>query len=133
MKKSEAFPTRFLSAADLKGKAITVTIQSTTRETLKSPEGKESEKTVLHFVCAKKGLPLNLTNWDTVAEICGEDSDDWPGGRLTLYPTKVQMGGKMVDAVRIRRPEDDLPMTKVASPPAPKPSAAEEIDDTIPF
>ena len=43
MKKSEAFPTRFLSAADLKGKAITVTIQSTTRETLKSPEGKIRE------------------------------------------------------------------------------------------
>lgn len=132
MKKSEAFPSRFLSAADLGGKPITVTIRSTTRETLKNREGKESEKTVLHFAGAKKGLALNLTNWDAVAQICGEDSDDWSGGKITLYPDRVQMGGKMVDAIRVRPPEGELSMKKSALPPAPTP-VAEEMSDEIPF
>jgi hypothetical protein len=128
MKKSEAFPTRFVSAPDLKG-PITLTISHTTREMLKNPEGREVEKTIVYFVGAKKGLVLNQVNWDSVAEICGEDSDAWPGGKITLFPTKVPMGGKMVDAVRVRRPDDELPMKKPA--PAPMPPAGTE--SPIPF
>lgn len=131
MIKAEAFPSKYLSAADLQGKAVTVTIHHTTREPLKSPEGKEVEKTILHFTGAKKALPLNLTNWDSVAEICGEDSDGWPGGRITLYPTKVQMGGKMVDAVRIRRPEE-LRLEKPAVPAVQIPPAHADMEDEIP-
>ena len=66
-------------------------------ETLKSPDGKENSKTVLYFVGAKKALPLNLTNWDAVAEVCGEDTDNWPGGNIELYPDKTAMAGRTVD------------------------------------
>lgn len=121
MKKSEAFPSRFLSAADLGGKSVVVTIEKVTREVLKNPEGKEQEKTVLFFVGKKKGLPLNLTNWDGVAAICGEDSDDWPTGRIELYPARVPMGAKMVDAIRVRAPaqgEMTIKPTVAAKPPS---------------
>lgn len=104
MKKSEAFPSKYLKAEDLRGKPVVVTITKTTFELLKSPDGKEQHKTVLHFNGAKKTLPLNLTNWDSCAAICGDDSDDWPGNKIEIYPAKTQMGGKMVDCVRIRPP-----------------------------
>jgi hypothetical protein len=134
MKKSEAFPTRFLSAPDLGGKPIVVTIESTSRETLKSSEGKEAEKTVLHFVGARKGLVVNMVNWDAIAEIVGDDDDNaWAGHKIELYPTRVPMGGKMVAAIRIRQPDGELPMKKAAPAAKPKQSVAEEMEDEIPF
>lgn len=120
MKKEDVFPSRFWKAGDLNGKPLVVIIEGTVRETLKTPDGKEDVKAVLYFTGSKKCLPLNVTNWDSVAEICGsEDSDMWPGHKLELYPTKTQMGGKMVDCIRIRRPTSRGPQTK--KPAAPKP------------
>ena len=58
---------------------------------------------VLSFKGAKKALPLNMTNWDSVAEITGEgDTARWPGHALELYPTTTTMQGKTVPCIRIR-------------------------------
>ena len=58
---------------------------------------------VLSFKGAKKALPLNMTNWDSVAEITGEgDTARWPGRALELYPTTTTMQGKTVPCIRIR-------------------------------
>ncbi|MGC2823659.1 MAG: hypothetical protein WA322_05410, partial [Pseudolabrys sp.] len=75
MKKADVFPSKYLKCDDLNGKPITVTIGRAPLETLKSPDGKEQEKIVLYFRGAKKALPLNMTNWDACAEICGEDTE----------------------------------------------------------
>jgi hypothetical protein len=134
-KRDDVFPSKFLRAADLSGKPITVTIESAPLETLKSPEGKEQTKTVLYFKKTKKALPLNVTNWDAVADIAGDDSDDWPGHKVELYPTTTEMKGKTVDCIRIRPPaQRELPKIK-QKPPAPKPPipVGEEMDDEIPF
>ena len=60
MKKADVFPSKYLKSDDLNGKPITVTIERAPLEPLKSPEGKEQNKTVLYFRGAKKALPLNL-------------------------------------------------------------------------
>src|SRR4051794_12221203 len=88
-------------------------------ETLKSPDRKEEPKIILYFAGAKKALPLNLTNWDACAEICGDDTDSWPGHRIELYPTRTQMGGKMVDCIRIRRPGSAEIPKPIPSTPTP--------------
>ena len=67
MKRDDVFPSKYLKAADLNGRPVTVTIKSAPYETLKNPEGKEQGKTVLYFVRGKKALPLNIVNWDSVA------------------------------------------------------------------
>ena len=54
MKRDDIFPSKYLKAADLKGKPIAVTIESAPTETLKNTEGKEQRKTVLYFAGAKK-------------------------------------------------------------------------------
>ena len=50
MKRDEVFPSKYLKATDLNGKALRVTIERAPLEILKNPEGKEQSKTVLHFV-----------------------------------------------------------------------------------
>jgi len=129
MKRDEIFPSKYLKAGDL-NKPIVVTIESAPLETLKNPEGKEQHKTVLYFKGAKKALPLNVSNWDAVAEICGEDTDDWPGGKIELYATKTHMGGKVVDCIRIRaRAERELPQ----APPNITAPEADDMNDAVPF
>ncbi len=46
-----------------------------------------------------------MSNWDGVAAIAGDDTDDWPGHRLELYPTTTELKGKVVDCIRIRAPQ----------------------------
>jgi hypothetical protein len=132
MKKDEVFPSKYLKCADLHGKPIAVTIERASFETLKSPEGKEQNKIVLSFRGAKKALPLNLTNFESCEEICGVDTDNWPGHTIELYPTKTQMGGKTLDCIRIRHPEQ-REFKEPPQPPQPKPTLAEEVDDSIPW
>jgi hypothetical protein len=80
MKRDDVFPSKYLKASDLNGKPIVVTIESAPLEVLKNSEGQEQHKTVLYLKGAKKVLPLNATNWDSTAEICGEDTDDTASG-----------------------------------------------------
>ena len=130
-RKDTIFPSKYLKAADLKGRPVVVTIESAPLETLKNGNSEEQAKTVLHFEGKAKTLPLNLTNWDSVADITGEDdTDNWPSHGIELYPAKTEMKGKTVDCIRVRAPaQQELPKPK----PAPVPTPASEMDDDIPF
>jgi hypothetical protein len=126
MRRDEVFLSKYLKASDLKGKARVVEIDHASLETLKNTKGEEQQKIVLYFVGAKKALPLNMTNFDAVADICGDDTDFWPGQKVELYPTTTMMGGKTVDCVRIRKPRE-------LQPAPPKRESGAEFDDEIPF
>jgi hypothetical protein len=133
MKKADVFPSKYLKCADLNGKPIAVTIKQASFETLKSPEGKEQNKIVLSFHGAKKTLPLNLTNFESCEELCGIDTDSWPGHTIELYPTKTTMAGKTLDCIRIRAPEQHELSQSTPSPSKPPaaPPLAEEMDDSV--
>jgi hypothetical protein len=136
--REELFPSKYLKAADLKGKAVVVNIASAPIETLKTPNGSEERKTVLYFSNgAKKVLPLNRTNWDSVASICGENSDDWPGQEIELFPSTTELRGEVVGCVRIRRPQGGTVAKKAAAPAAKKakrpPGDDSDMDDEVPF
>lgn len=132
MTRDEVFPSKYLKATDLKGKAYVATIDGAQYETLKSMDGKETRKIVLYFKNAEKTLPLNATNFDAVCDATGfPDTEDWPGQRIELFPTRTTMGGKAVDCIRIRRPSASRPA--VAAPPPPPPSEPGEMNDEIPW
>ena len=132
-KREEVFPSKYLKAADLNGKPITLTITAATLEPMKTLDGKEQTKTVLSFKGAKKTLPLNVTNWDAVALATGEDdSDNWPGHAVELYPTTTSMQGKSMECIRIRAPAQ----RELRAPSKPKPNPAppaDDMGDNIPF
>jgi hypothetical protein len=126
MTRDEIFPSKYLKAADLKGKPRIVMIERAPYETLKGLDGKEDQKIVLYFKNVAKSLPLNVTNFDAVCDATGFlDTEDWPGEQIELYPAKTTMGGKTVDCIRIRG---------AAPPPPPPPSkAGGEMNDGIPW
>ena len=66
MKRNEVFPSKYLKAADLGGKPAIVRISAVTYETLKSPEGKEQDKTVLAFAGTTKLLVVTDDDLDDV-------------------------------------------------------------------
>lgn len=97
MKASDAFPSKYLSAEDLGDQNHTLKITHVAEDEI---GGKQ--KFVLFFSGQKKGLVLNKTNWNTIAKLCGEDSDDWTGQTITLFPTLVDFQGEQVAAIRVR-------------------------------
>jgi hypothetical protein len=131
MRKDQVFPSKYLKVADLAGKARVLEIAEAVFETLKNASGEQQQKTVSYFVNEKKCLPLNLTNWDSVADIAGEDTDDWSGARIEVYPSTTQMGGKTVGCIRIRKPRAAKTALRTAAPP-PNEDPGEGMDD-IPF
>ena len=99
MTRNQIFPSRWLKAADLPADGEQVTIGKVSVE----PVGEErEEKPVMTFDELEKELVVNVTNWNSVAEITGEeDSDQWAGSRIKLIKRKVPFGTKQVDAIRI--------------------------------
>jgi len=130
MKRDDLFPSKYLKCADLKGKPRVVEIEQALIEMLKNQKGEEQQKVVLHFRGAKKSMPLNLTNYDSVAGIAGTDeTNEWPGTKVELFPTTTMMGGKITDCIRIRPPQG-VPATP---PPPPKPAADPNLNEEIPW
>jgi hypothetical protein len=126
MKLSEAFPSNFLKAADLQGRRVTVTISH-----VKFEDIGDDHKPVVYFRGKDKGLVLNKTNGNMIAEVAGnDDTDNWGGVAIVLYPTRVDFQGKRVDAIRCDRPEPG--QVRQAAPPPP-PTIMDEDGEEVPF
>jgi hypothetical protein len=91
-----------LKATDLPaGREIPVII-SGVGEAEFDDNGGKSKKLVLKFQGKEKGLAMNKTNATTIAAAYGPDAETWVGKKIFLYSTKVDFGGQMVDAIRVR-------------------------------
>ena len=132
---TEAFPSKYISAADLQGRPVRVHIDRV--EIGQFNDGKT--KPILYFQGKQKGLALNKTNANTIGNTFGPDTDNWTGAEIELFPTDVDFQGKMVRAVRVRVP----PVKPAARPTQPvqqrQPVQAQPVqqeppfDDDIPF
>ena len=94
------FPGRFMAASDLEGE-LPVIIDRIEKETF---EGDGKTKPVAFFRGHEKGLVLNKTNFKSIAEIAGEDDNNWCGVNLVLFTMMVPFRDKVIEAIRIRRP-----------------------------
>ena len=58
------------------------------------------------------------------ADAFGDDSDDWPGGKVKIHVVKTSYAGKSVDGLRLEpiivKPENKKPLD-------------EDLDDAVPF
>jgi len=116
---NDVFPSKFLHASDLQGRATSVTItrvefevMGRTRETLP----------VVYFKGKAKGLKLNKTNATVIAALAhSPETADWIGVVITLYATTADFGGQSYHVVRVR--------AAGAGPAAPRPLPPPPVDD----
>lgn len=156
---SEAFPSKYLAAEDLKGQDHVVTIDRFQTEIMKNRDGAEEQKYVLFLRGAKKGWVLNKTNGKAIAAQHGSELNDWIGKQITIGATYVESFGDTVLAIRVRPalaqgaadafapagPNGNAPATRAADTPLGQPSTetptepftdqnvANDPDDSIPF
>lgn len=128
---NDAFPSNYLKASDLKGRAIVVEIDRVDFE----PVGQKKEmKPIVYFAGKDKGLVLNKTNATKIVALTGyDDTDEWGGCSIVIYPTETSFQGDMVDCIRVKA----APARPVSTrqQPEPEPEAVPEplTDDDIPF
>lgn len=97
MRIDEVFPSKFLKAADIKGKKIKVQIANWAME-----EVGDGKKPVLYFAGKDKGLVLNKTNAQMIASVYGPELDDWVNCSIHLYTAKVtNREGQVVDGLKV--------------------------------
>lgn len=101
MNVNDIFPSRFLKAHDLGGKAFTLTIRAITLEDVGHGAEKESKLT-LAFEKATKMMLLNRTNAMIIASMYGPETDAWKGKAVTVYSARVKAFGAWHDALRIK-------------------------------
>lgn len=99
MKISSAFPSEFIKAADLQGRDVKVVISGVKVKTIG-----DDTKPVVYFQGKERGLVLNKTNANIIAQAYGDDTDEWIGFEVELYSAMVQYQSNMVEAIRVRIP-----------------------------
>jgi hypothetical protein len=115
----------YLKADELVGKSPTVTISGVEDVTFE-----KGLKPVLSFEGKKKGLVVNATNFDTLAESYGGFTDKWIGKQIRLDVRKVSFKGGTTNSICV------TPITDAAKPAKLAALAAGEhveMDDEIPF
>jgi hypothetical protein len=152
---------RFLKAADLSGEKK-FRIKNVTAEVVGTGDEKE-HKLVVWFTNDERGLLLNKTNLRTLRGAFGDNTETWREKIFVIFPTMVDIRGKMVPALRVRIPAPKQagtagngqtaaapqPPQQASSTPAKsttkqldefgqsqsaeRPSVADDLDDEIPF
>ncbi len=93
----DMFPSKYLRAADLPRKGMTLAIDAVEQEKLGS-----DDKWVLYFADGEeRGLVLNKTNALAIADAYGKSTVEWAGRRIHLRKEKVAFQGGRVDAIRV--------------------------------
>lgn len=135
---TEAFPSKYISAADLQGRSVRVFIARV--EMGQFNDGKS--KPIVFFQNKQKGMALNKTNANTIMNSYGPDTNNWAGAEIELFPAEVDFQGKMVQAVRVRVPPRQPAQATAARPTQPAqqrqavqtaPQSEPPFDDDIPF
>jgi hypothetical protein len=85
-------------------------------EELKTPDGETQNRLVLHFHNEEKRLVVNVTNYDMLADMFGDETENRIGKTVQLYADKTRFGNKIVPCVRVRAT-----------------SAGEQLNDSVSF
>lgn len=125
---SQAYPSKNLSAADLNEQDLIITITGVESQAFDD----DATKLVAYCQEVDKGFVLNKTNARTIAGMYGDDTDDWIGKRITLYPTWVDFQGKQTEAIRVRpKPPREAKKPAPAVAGKAKPMTQAEADEAL--
>lgn len=127
----DAFPSKYISAADLRGQEVPVTISNVVIEQVQGNQVVE-DRPIAYFQGKNKGLVLNKTNAGVIRDAFGPETSNWYGRQLMLYTVQTQTPrGEPTQGVRVRA------ITAVAATPPvqqqPVQPAQESTGATDPF
>jgi hypothetical protein len=106
------YPSEYVCAADLieaqkkSGRnGVVLTIAVVEVEGLKTNRGVE-KKPVVRFAefegkSPNKRLVMNKTNARAIAKLYGNETNEWVGKKIALFPTQCDAFGETVDCVRV--------------------------------
>ncbi len=86
-----------IKASDLQGREFALTISAL--EFRKFDDGNKIELT---FAQTDKKMVCNKTNANTIADIYGDETNNWIGKEITLFPTYTDFNGGQVPCVRVK-------------------------------
>jgi hypothetical protein len=112
MRKREVFPSNYLTSEDIPEQGIVVTIDRL--EPARMPDG--AMKQVMFFAEREKGMILNVTKWNVMERLYGEESDDWIGERITLYPGETPFEGELRPCINIKNKKPAAEPKKAPEP-----------------
>ena len=115
MKVSDAFPSEFLKAADIGQNQVKVLIAHVELREMTDGENKP----VVFFQNKKKGVVLNVTNANAIAQYYGDDMDLWVSKPIVLFTMMVSYQGRMQPGIRVRIPGPGEGGTAPTPKPAP--------------
>lgn len=117
----------FIKGDDLEeGERTIVTIK--TAEEVDFPSG--DKVPVLSFLELDQKLTLNKTRIKKCVELLGEDTDEWIGKKIAIYPIDVQFNGKTMPGVAVAAPPKKA---KGVANPKPEVQFDGEEDEENPF
>ena len=102
MKVSQEYPSRYLKAADLKNRNVTVVISKVEKEDILGQGNDKDRKVVLSFEGRDKVFVQNKTNASILAKSYGDDMGNWIGKKVELMCTQTQFNGQLVACIRVR-------------------------------
>ncbi len=102
---SQLYPRKYATGEDLKGKPVKVTIARVTVEKMRpNPASPEVEKPVLYVESGQRGIVLSRTLATQIAGILqADDTNDWLGKQVVLYPQPMQVAGQSRVAIRAKQ------------------------------
>jgi len=112
---SDVFHGKTLSASDLdeEGQVFTIT-------DVDVKQFDDGPKLMISLEETDKAFVANKTNSQTIAQLYGDDTDEWAGARISLYQTWVDFQGKQVQAIRVKPKKPAAPRrAKPHEKPAP--------------
>lgn len=131
---NDAFPSKYLKAADLQGHEVQVVIAGAEIEEINPKE----RKLVLYFRGKDKGMVCNRTNATRIAYSYGEDTDNWLNRPIVLFGEVVDFQGKATLGLRVRVPAAAIAPTAamtaaVAQAPVHPNAPGADLSDEVPF
>ncbi len=100
MKKSMALPSKYLNGSDVGSAVFKLVVKSIVMEKM---ENDGAMKPVMYFTNAEKGLVVNATNWDNMALVYEDESENWIGKTIEMFTEATRTPtGQPTRGVRIR-------------------------------
>jgi hypothetical protein len=124
---SEMIVSKFLRKEDVGDDDIAVTIKAVSLEDMPGDSG--DKRWVLHFRELPKGMVMNSSTIKVCEKAFGTHTDNWTGGKVSLYvDPNVQFKGQVVGGLRLR----PLRTAKATLAVLASKAAAEDFNDEVP-